>query len=67
MKNTTRIVTGVAFTAMLALSLIAGGGDAYAKVKAGGGQTNNNSGGTITFTAPIPMTETFEVLGITWE
>ena len=67
MKNTKRIVTGLAFTATLALSLLATGGDAYARVKVGGGHANNSTGGTITFTAPLPMTEMFEVLGITWE
>ena len=67
MKNTKRIVTGLAFAATLALSLLASGGDAYARVKGGGGHTSNSSGGTITFTSPIPMTEAFEVLGITWE
>ena len=67
MKNTKRIVTGLAFAATLALSLMASGGDAYARVKGGGGQTSNSSGGTITFTSPTPMTEVFEVLGITWE
>jgi len=38
MKNTKRIVTGLAFAATLALSTMAGGGDAYARVKSGGGQ-----------------------------
>ena len=41
MKNTKRIVTGLAFAATLALSLLAGGGDAYARTKGGGGQTQS--------------------------
>jgi len=67
MKNTKRIVTGLAFAATLALSTMAGGGDAYARVKSGGGQTSNSSGSTITITLPAPAPEVFEVLGITWE
>ena len=68
-KNMKRIVTGLLFTATLALSLMATGGDAYAKVKSGGGPTHNGSGtgGTITITLPAPATEVFQTLGITWE
>ena len=67
MKNTKRIVTGLLFAATLAVSLMASGGDAYARVKGGGGQSFNNSGGTITITLPTPAAEVFETLGITWE
>ena len=67
MKNITKLVTGLLCAATLAVSLMATGGDAYAKVNGSGGQPSNNSGGTITFTFPTPATETFEVLGITWE
>ena len=66
MKNTMRIVTGLLFAATLAVSLMASGGDAYARVKGGGGQTYN-SGGVITITLPTPATEAFQTLGITWE
>ena len=65
MKNTKRIVTGLAFAATLALSLLAGGGDAYARTKGGGGQTHNSGG--ITITLPTPAAETFREVGITWE
>jgi hypothetical protein len=67
MKNTKRILTGVLFAATLAVSLMANGGDAYAKVKSSGGQTHNSSGGGITITVPTPAAEVFETLGITWE
>ena len=67
MKNTKRIVTGLAFAATLALSAIAGGGDAYARVKGGGGQSSTGSGDTNTFTSPATTSDVFEVLGITWE
>lgn len=67
MKNTQRIVTGLLFAATLAVSLMATGGDAYARVKGGGGQASHRSAGPITFTVPTPATEVFEVLGITWE
>jgi hypothetical protein len=67
MKNTKKIVTGLAFAATLALSLMASGGDAYARVKSGGGNVSTSGGGTITFSFPTPATEIFEVLGITWE
>ncbi len=67
MKNTKRIVTGLLFAATLAVSLMASGGDAYARVKAGGGQTYNSGGGTITITLPTPAAEAFQTLGITWE
>ena len=66
MKNTKRIVTGLAFAATLALSAMASGGDAYARVKGGGSQTHT-SGGIITITLPTPAAEPFQVLGITWE
>ncbi len=67
MKNTKGIVTGLLFAATLAVSLMAGGGDAYARVKGGGGQQANSGAGTITFTLPTSLPEAFEVLGITWE
>jgi hypothetical protein len=64
MKNTKRIVTGLLFAATLAVSLMANGGAAYARVKSDGGQLATNSGGTITVpTAP----DLFQTLGITWE
>ena len=68
-KNMNRIVTGLLFTATLALSLIATGGDAYARVKSGGGPTHHDTGtgGTITITLPAPATEVFQTLGVTWE
>lgn len=67
MKNTMRIVTGLAFAATLGLSLVASGGDAYAQVKSGGGQSSNDTDGTITFTPPSLTPTVFETLGITWE
>jgi hypothetical protein len=64
MKNTRRIVTGLLLAATLAVSLLATGSDAYAKVRAGGGQLATDSGGTIT----VPTTpDLFQTLGITWE
>lgn len=67
MKNTKRILTGVLFAATLAVSLMANGGDAYAKVKPSGGQTHSSGGGITTITLPTPSTEAFQTLGITWE
>jgi|GEM_PF-4595700 len=67
MKNMKKAVTGLLFAAMLAVSLLASGADAYARVKDGGGQTHNSGGNIITITLPTPAAETFQVLGITWE
>ena len=67
MKNLKKAVTGTLFAATLALSLMASGGDAYARVKGGGGQTSNNGGGVITITLTTPAVEVFGTLGITWE
>ena len=67
MKNMKKAVTGLLFAATLAVSLMASGGDAYARVKVEGGQPSHSGGGTITFTFPAPATEVFQVLGITWE
>jgi hypothetical protein len=67
MKNTKKVVTGLLFAATLALSLLASGGDAYARVKGGNGHTHNGSGDTITITLPTPAAEPLQTLGITWE
>lgn len=67
MKNMKRVVTGLLFAATLALSLMATGGDAYAKAKSGGGSAHhdNGTGGTIT-NVPAPA-EVLQALGVTWE
>ena len=61
MKNAKRIVTGLAFTAALALSLLASGGEADARTK---------TGGRLPVTAPAPAAAAPAVvhtLGVTWE
>ena len=67
MKNVKRIVTGLLFAATLAVSLLASGADAYARVKGDGGQTHNSGGTIIAITLPTPAGEAFQTLGITWE
>jgi hypothetical protein len=69
MKNTRRIITGLLFAATLAVSLTANGGDAYAKVRSGGGQASNNNGdtGTLPIAIPTSAPDLFQTLGITWE
>jgi hypothetical protein len=67
MKNTKRVITGLLFAATLAVSLTAGGGDAYARVKGGGGQSSTNGDGTIALPLPEPVPGLFQTLGITWE
>lgn len=67
MENMKKVVTGLLFAATLAVSLLASGGDAYARVKDGGGQTHNNGDSIITITLPTPAGEAFQTLGITWE
>jgi hypothetical protein len=64
MKTTTRITTGFLFTAVLALSLLASSGAAYAKVDGGGGRAVDRGDRSITFTDPTPP---FGTVGITWE
>jgi hypothetical protein len=66
MDNMKRIITGIAFTAVLALGLIANGGDAYAKSKSGGGNTSVFGDITITITVD-PSSNELLPLGITWE
>jgi hypothetical protein len=68
MTKAKRLITGLAFTATIALTLLASGGDAYAKVKNGGGNQHNASGGTITITITVDQSnDTVIDLGITWE
>ena len=67
MKNMKKVVTGLLFAATLAVSLLASGGDAYARVERGGGQTHNNGGGIITITLRTPAGDAFQILGVTWE
>lgn len=66
MENMKRAITGIAFVAVLALGLIANGGDAYAKSKSGGGNTAVFGGTTITITVD-PSNDEILPLGITWE
>ena len=59
MKRTKRTLTGIAFTAMLALSLIAAGGDADASTK---------RGGPAQFQTSSQVDDKFiRSLGVTWE
>ena len=68
MKKTMRIVSALAFTATLALTLVAGGGDAYAKNRAGGGnQYHGNGDVTTTITLDPGVDNTVIDLGVTWE
>ena len=68
MKNMKRIVTGLAFTATLALALLANGGDAYAKSKSSGGNVFHGGDTTITITITVgPSSGDILPLGITWE
>ncbi len=60
MKNVRRLVTGIAFTLVLALSLTAASSEAYAKGQ--GGPVRQASAGT----APAPS-GAFHALGVTWE
>ena len=63
MKNMKHVGLGIAFTATIALALLAGGGDAYAKNRSGGGGAILLP--DITFTSD--PTEPIMPLGITWE
>jgi hypothetical protein len=61
MTNTKRMLGGIAFAAVVALSLVASGGDAYAKLKSSGGNVVTND------TTSTPTPDVFQVLGVTWE
>ena len=68
MKNALKIVTGLAFTATLAFTLVATGDEAYAKSKAGGGNQHNANGDvTITITLDPGTNDSVIDLGVTWE
>ncbi len=68
MNTMKRIVTGLVLAATVALALVATGGDAYAKVKGGGGVVVNHGTGGITIILDVTApTESFHVLGVTWE
>jgi hypothetical protein len=68
MKKTMRIIAAFAFSATLALTLIAGGGDAYAKSRAAGGSQHKPTGDvTITITLDPGASDSVIDLGITWE
>ena len=68
MKNMKRVITGIAFVAVLALGLVANSGDAYAKSKSGGGNSSHHGDITITITITTdPSTNELSPLGITWE
>lgn len=66
MKNAKRIVTGLAFTAVLALSLLASGGDADAKTKVAGRIQLITNGGSITVPAQA-IPGLLHAAGVTWE
>jgi hypothetical protein len=67
MKKALKIVTGLAFTATLALTLVATGDDAFAKSKAGGGNQHNANGDVITITVDPSADPVYRALGVTWE
>jgi hypothetical protein len=67
MNDLKKILTGLLFAVTLAVSLTASGGDAYARVKGGGGQPASNGDGIITITLPTPAGDLIGLLGITWE
>ena len=66
MNTLKRIVTGLVFAATVALALNVSSGDAYAKMKSGGGSSILHGTGGITVDLTTP-TEAFHVLGVTWE
>lgn len=61
MTKTKRMLGGTLFAAVVALSLVASGGDAYAKMPSSGGNVVTND-----TTTPTPP-GIFQVLGVTWE
>ena len=67
MTGMKRFITGLAFTATIAVALLSSGGDAYAKSKSGGGNLYSASGGTITITLDPGAETVYDVGGITWE
>ena len=67
MRNTKKVITGLLFAVTLAVSLLASGGGANARVKGDSSHINNSGGDIISNTLPTPAAETFGTLGITWE
>jgi hypothetical protein len=68
MKKALKIITGLAFTATLALTLVATGDDAFAKSKVGGGNRHDANGDvTITITLDPGASDSVIDLGVTWE
>jgi hypothetical protein len=64
MTKTKRMLSGLIVAVMVALTLLATGGDAYAKMKSSGGNGITRSDGT---TPAAPGSDTFQTLGVTWE
>ena len=69
MKSIKRILTGSVFTMTIAAALLASGGDAYAKNRAGGGNGHEKAyqPDVTAPTGPVIVADTFEALGVTWE
>ena len=61
MTNMKKVLSGIVFAAIIALSLVASGGDAYAKMKSSGGNIITND------TATVTPADVFQTLGVTWE
>jgi hypothetical protein len=61
MTRTKRMLGGIAFAAIVALSLVASGGNAYAKMRSSGGNVVTND----TTTTPAP--DLIQPFGVTWE
>jgi hypothetical protein len=59
MKDLKRAVFGLAFTVAIAVSLLASGGDAYAKTR--------TSGATSPSSPTLPAPGIINTLGVTWE
>ena len=64
MTKTKKVLSGMVFAAIVALSLVASGGDAYAKMKSSGGNIVTNDVGS---TTTVTTTDILQPLGVTWE
>ena len=69
MDQLKRIVTGLAFVAIIAIAMLASGSDAYAKSRSGGGNRAAHGSGDvfITVTPEVGGNDILLPLGVTWE
>jgi len=61
MTKTKKMLSGIVFAAIVALSLVANGGDAYAKMRSSGGNIITSDTTTVTPSGVL------QPLGVTWE